>query len=93
MEDTILSLIKLSANIPRNLIKLIKIEKDGNCFYWTLCVFFMGYKNEYEKIRQLIYEGAKNNKKVFIPFFLPIRPEEGLDDFIVSRKFDNYIKK
>ena len=47
MEDIILSLIKVSANIPSNLIKLIEIEKDGNCFYRKLSVSFTGYENEY----------------------------------------------
>ena len=90
MENTILSLIKVNANIPRNLIKVIEIKKDGTCSYRTLSLFFTGDENEY-KIQAINLWSSKNNKTLFTAFFLP--PEEGLDDIIVNRKYDNYIEE
>ena len=53
--------------------------------------FYTGNENNYEIFRHLIYEAAKKNIETFIPFFL--LSEEGLDDIIVNRKFENYTEE
>ena len=39
LKDKIKSLIKNRKNIPKNLLKNIDVEKDGNCLYRTFSFF------------------------------------------------------
>ena len=47
----------------------IPINKDGNCLYRTISVYLTDTQDNYQIIRELIYEYAKKNKELFLRFF------------------------
>ena len=65
------------------------INKDVICWHRLLSKYYTNNEKYYETFRQIIYESAKNNRELLVPFFL--NPEEGVGDVIVNMKLYHYI--
>ena len=52
-----------------NQIKIIKILKNGNCFYRCLSYFLLKSQEFYQNIKNLIIEWIENNYDIYLDFF------------------------
>ena len=68
MNSNILTLIKNRQTIPKNLVEFITITGDGNCLYRSTSYYLYGHENEYNNIRQKVYNEAKLHKNDIKPF-------------------------
>ena len=89
MNNNLLSIIKNRQPIPKNLVEFIPITGDGNCLYRSTSYYLYGHENEYNNIRQKVYNEAKLHKNDIKPFFL----SDNTDDTILNIKLGNYIEK
>jgi len=60
--NNIINLIKTRKEIPKNILKNLDIDKNGNCLYRTFSYFLYYDQEHYNEIRQKIYEEEKKNK-------------------------------
>ena len=67
MNNNLLS--KNSQPIPKNLFEFIPMTEDDNCLYKSILYYLYGYENEYNNIRQKVYNEAKLHKNDIKPFF------------------------
>ena len=89
MNNNLLSIIKNRQPIPKNLVEFIPITGDGNCLYRSTSYYLYGHENEYNNIRQKVYNEEKIHKNDIKPFFL----SDNTDDTILNIKLENYIEK
>ena len=74
-----------------NQIKIIEIEKDGNCFYRCLSYFLLKSQDYYLNIKNLIIDWIENNYDNFLDFFGDDEPNNMTREEIAKQEFD-YIK-
>ena len=60
--------------------KVIKIKKDGNCFYSALSYELFGTQNEKNEVRHVVSRMVKLNKQVFAPYFIPTATTNTIDE-------------
>ena len=66
------SVVKLCDEfLPGQKRRVIKMKKDGNCFYSTLSFQLFGTQSEHGSVRHLTNRTVSRNKSVFKPFFIP----------------------
>lgn len=66
------SVVKLCDEfLPGQKRRVVKMKKDGNCFYSALSFQLFGTQSEHGSVRHLINRTVSRNKSVFKPFFIP----------------------
>ena len=91
MDSHLENIIKNNKDLPKNLVILKEVIKDGNCFYRLLSIYFTESQNHHQIFREIIYESAKTNKDKFISFFSD--DETQTDQILVNMKYDNYLEE
>ena len=87
--ENIISKIVNKKPIKPNDVVVAPVNKDGNCFYRALSLFFTNSEGNHKIIRDIIYNVAIINKEFIKPFFLT-----GLeDDILADHKLENYIER
>ena len=59
--------------------KVIKIKRDGNCFYSSLSYQLFGTQHEDDTIRFVVSKMVSRNKEIFLPFFIPTANVNSID--------------
>ena len=72
MDSHLENIIKTNKDLPKNLVILKEVIKDGNCFYRLLSIYFTESQNQHQIFREIIYESAKTKKDKFIAFSLTL---------------------
>jgi len=85
----IFSKIKEHKEIKKNLLEINEVERDGNCFYRTLSLFFTKDESHYSFFREQIYLAAKNNINELRDFFV----EDKNDPILDNNKIEAYIEQ
>ena len=75
--------------LNHNLIEIIDVCRDGNCFYRTLSLFYVSDESQYIFFGEQIYLAAKNNIKELKEFF----KDEIQDPILENNKLEGYIGK
>lgn len=66
----ILEIIKKHEEIDKDSVVIIDIDRDGNCYYRTLSLYFTNDESYNNFFREQIHLAAKNNKNEFRYFFV-----------------------
>ena len=69
INQEIKDLVYKEEKLKSNQIQIIKIAKDGNCFYRCLSYFLLKSQEYYKNIKNLIIEWIENNYEDFLEFF------------------------
>ena len=62
--------IKEHEEISKDLLEINDVERDGNCFYRTLSLYFTNDEMHFSFFREQIYSAAKNNMIELKEFFI-----------------------
>ena len=79
--------IKEHKEISKDLLEINNVERDGNCFYRTLSLYFTNDEMHYAFFREQIYSAAKNNIIELKEFFI----EDKNDPILANNKIEAYI--
>ena len=79
--------IKEHKEISKDLLEINNVERDGNCFYRTLNLYFTNDEMHYAFFREQIYLAAKNNIIELKEFFI----EDKNDPILANNKIEAYI--
>ena len=85
----VFNLIKNHKQINKELLEVHDVDRDGNCLYRTLSLYFTNDQSHYKFFREQIYIAAKNNFKELQEFFI----NEENDQILTNKKLDGYIDK
>lgn len=67
---------RLEYLLPRNDLKRVHINSDGNCFFSAVCRSRTGHELNAKEMRSRVCEYMLNNKERFVAFF------ESTDEFV-----------
>ena len=62
-------------------------NKNGNCFFRSISVYLTDTQDNYNIIRELVSEYAKNHREIFINFFV----NDNINEILGSIELNNYI--
>ncbi|XP_065897260.1 uncharacterized protein [Dysidea avara] len=64
-------MLSCDAYLTRQSRKVIKIKRDGNCFYASLSFQLFGTQDEDFEVRHVVTSMVKKNQSIFRPYFIP----------------------
>ena len=68
--DNILLAIKEHKELDKEVLEIKDVQKDGNCYYRTLSLYFTDTESKYPFFRHQIYLAAQNNMENLKEFFI-----------------------